>query len=294
MSVVEKTLRKLRAASDGVLLTPQVLDDEAESANGPPGEPFLCGRVLPVDFPALRRAGLTPAEEDEPRLMVQYRQIKRPLIANATGRGGRMVRNGHLIVIASAMPGEGKTFTALNLALSMALEKDLHVVLVDADVAKAQLTRALGAGEAPGLLDALRNQGLDPERTVLPTDVANLWLIPAGGYSPQATELLASSRMAQIGATLLRRDRQRILLFDSPPLLLTSESRVLTETAGQVVMVVQAETTPQTVVLDALELLEGDASVYLVLNKSTTRSATTAYYYHGCGEPARERMPGAH
>lgn len=298
MSVMEKTLRRLRRSAHEDLLAPERAGMEVETglpgnefANGAASEPVarFHSRRFPVDFAALRRARLTPPEEDEPRLMSQYRQVKRPLIANATGRGAPMLPNGRLIVIGSAMPGEGKTFTALNLAISMSLEKDLHVVLVDADVAKAQLTRVLGAAEAPGLLDALRDQNLDPERTVLPTDIANLSLIPAGQHSPQATELLASSRMAQVAAILLRRDRQRILLFDSPPLLLTSESRVLTQMAGQVVVVVRAEATPQPAVLDALELLQGDGAVYLVLNQST-RATTAGYYY---GDVGRERISRA-
>jgi len=280
MSVVEKTLEKLRGASEHASAGTAADGFERVPAQVP-------GRVLPVDFDALRCARLTPSEEDERRLMAQYRHIKRPLVANATGRGAPIVRNGHLILIASAMPGEGQTFTALNLALSMSFEKDLHIVLVDADFPKPQLTPAMGATEAPGLLDVLRDQKLDPERAVLATDVPNLSLIPAGEHSPHATELLASSRMGQLAALLLRRDRQRVLLFDSPPLLLTNESQILTRMAGQVLMVVRADSTPQPVVLDALELLQEDAVVYLVLNGSV-RSPTDAYYYYGYGDAVRE------
>lgn len=268
MSVVEKTLSKLSKADDS---SPD--NESGEAAQATPKQP------LRVDFGTLRRTGLAPTEEDAPPLMAQYRHIKRPLIANATARGAELPPNRRLIVISSAIPGEGKTFTVVNLARSMSFEKDVHVVLVDADVAKPQLTRMLGAAEAPGLLDALRTPGLDPERTVLPTDVPNLAFIPAGTHSSQATELLASTRMALVAEALLRRDRQRILLFDSPPLLLTSESPVLTQFAGQAVLVVRAESTPQPVVLDALDVLRGEAAVYLVLNQSAT--AATSYSYYG-------------
>lgn len=280
MSLVEQTLRKLQEARRGAPESEERPKRDGDVRGREP-ETRSNSQHLAIDLAGLRKAGLVPANGDERRLMAQYRHIKRPLIANATARGPQLLPRGRLIVISSAMPGEGKTFTVVNLARSMSFEKDVHVVLVDADVAKPQLTRMLGTGDAPGLLDALRAPDLDPERTVLPTDVPNLSFIPAGTHSAQATELLASERMALAADALLRRDRQRILLFDSPPLLLTSESPVLTQIAGQVVLVVRAESTPQPVVLDALDAVEGEAAVYLVLNQSTTAASS---YYYGNGQ----------
>lgn len=281
MSLVEKTLRKLQqsavqAAAD---TDTERSDNDAEitATAAPAGPPVT------INLAAMRAAGLVPSEEDEQRLRTQYRHIKRPLIANAVGRGVPALPNGHLIVISSAMPGEGKTFTAVNLALNMSLEKDIHVVLVDADVARPQLSRVLGVSEEPGLLDAVRDEHLDAEQVVRPTDIPNLSLIAAGRQSPEATELLGSERMAQVATALAKHDRKRILVLDSPPLLLTNESQVLTRIAGQVVVVVRAEFTPQPVVLDALELVEGEAPVYLVLNQSL-RPPTGAYYYYGYGD----------
>jgi protein-tyrosine kinase len=284
MSLVEETLRRLQEARRGAPAKAErsrrdngVHHAETEArASSPP---------LAVDLAALRKAGLVPSNGDERRLMAQYRHIKRPLIANATGRGAPPLPNGHLIVIASAMPGEGKTFTAINLALSMSLEKDVHVVLVDADVPKPQLSQMLGAPDTPGLLDVLRDETLDIEQVILKTDIPNLSLVAAGRRSQEATELLASARMAKVAADLLECDRRRIVLFDSPPLLLTNESQVLTAMAGQVVVVVRAGLTPQPVVLDALELVQGEAPVYLILNQSM-KSPTDAYYYYGYGEAA--------
>src|SRR5690606_4713039 len=110
----------------------------------------------------------------------QYRHIKRPLISNATGRGGERLERGQLIMMASAMPGEGKTFTSINLALSMALEKDLSVLLVDADVAKPHISRTFGVEQEPGLLDILKDESSRVESVILPTDVPNLCILPAG------------------------------------------------------------------------------------------------------------------
>lgn len=271
MSLVELVLHKLQEAGEHA---PEI----ERRWNGV--EPAR----LAVDLATLRKAGLVPDDEDDRRLTEQYRHIKRPLIANATGRGAPALPNGHLIVIASAMPGEGKTFTAINLALSMSLEKDVRVVLVDADVPKPQLTQTLRLSESPGLLDVLGDEALDVEQVVLATDMPNLSLLPAGRRSPQATELLASARMARIAAELVQHDRRRIVLFDSPPLLLTNESQVLTAIAGQIVVVVRAGMTPQPVVLDALELVQGAAPIYLLLNQSLKAPTGAYYYYHSHGQ----------
>jgi exopolysaccharide/PEP-CTERM locus tyrosine autokinase len=211
----------------------------------------------------------------------QYRKIKYPLVAQAIGRGVPRAPRGYLIMIASAMAGEGKSFTALNLALSLALEKDLRVLLVDGDVAKPQLTHVLGLAEAPGLLDALRQPDLDIESLIRPTDVPSLSFLPAGPGAEEATELLSSARM-QRTAALLGEQTERIVVLDSPPLLETTESPVLAQMAGQIVVVVRAESTPQPVLLDALKTLEGHPAVSLVLNQSL-RAAVSAYYYYGYG-----------
>ena len=128
-------------------------------------------------------------------------------------------------MMASAMPGEGKTFTSINLALSMALEKDLSVLLVDADVAKPHISRTFGVEQEPGLLDLLKDESSRVESVILPTDVPNLCILPAGKQSDTATELLASQRMQIVANHLEATDPNRIVLIDSPPLLLTSDAR---------------------------------------------------------------------
>jgi exopolysaccharide/PEP-CTERM locus tyrosine autokinase len=226
---------------------------------------------------------LLPPEHQERALSDQYRQIKRPLIANATGRGGtEKLPRGQLIMVASAMPGEGKTFTSMNLALSLALEKDLSVLLIDADAPKPHLDRALGIAGEPGLLELLRDESLDPESLIIPTDVPTLAMLPIGTGSETTTELLASHRMEEIMAQLASNDPMRIVVIDSPPLLLTSESRVLAEAAGQVVLVVRAGVTPQQAVLDAISHLGEGKSIGLLLNQST--DIAPAGYYYGYGD----------
>ena len=294
MSLVEKTLRKLQESARTPGETPaaatprQTACPDDDALRAPPAH--VHGPMVPIERSTLRAAGLLAPQEDLQILVRQYRKIKQPLIARAIGRGAARAAKGYLIMIASAMSGEGKTFTAVNLALSMALEKDLRVLLVDADVAKPQLSHVLGRGEAPGLLDALRSPGVGVESLICPTDLPTLSFLAAGTSSEDATELLASARMAQLAGELGQNDEQRVVIFDSPPLLQTTESPTLTKMAGQVVVVVRAEFTPQPVLLDALKMLEGHPAVSLVLNQSM-RTVTSPYYYYGYGAD-RTAPPG--
>jgi protein-tyrosine kinase len=248
------------------------------------------GGTVNISLPALRAAGLSAPEDEQYQLAQQYRQIKRPLITKAMGRGAPRLPNGHMIMVASALAGEGKTFTAINLALSMSMEKDVHVLLVDADVAKPLLSGLLGLRDAPGLLDLLGDSGLDVESVILRTNIPNLSVLPAGRHSHEATELLASARMEEVMRAIAQHDERRLALFDSPPLLLTTESPAIAQVAGQVVMVVRADTTPQEAVLAALSYVRGHPAVSLVLNQCRM-SAPAAYYYNphpdGRSEPAR-------
>lgn len=247
-------------------------------------------RTIHIDHTALRASHVLPPENQERYFADQYRNIKRPLIDGALGRGPTPVQQGHLIMVASALPGEGKTFSTINLALSMALEKDVSVLLVDADVAKPQVSGIFGLEGERGLLDVLRDESIDVESTVLPTSIPRLSILPAGKRSDTATELLASERMRQIGQQLAARDPNRIVLFDSPPLLLTSESRALASVVGQIVMVVRAGFTPQQAVLEALDLLGDQKPIGMVLNQcdENVRSGYYHEYYGRREEPAQQ------
>ena len=230
-----------------------------------------------VDRQALRQEGLLAPEHQDRLLADEFRHIKRPLIAAAIGRGSARTPNGQIIMMASALPGEGKTFTSINLALSISLDRDVSVLLIDADVTKPHVTKTFGLEDEPGLLDVLRDEALDAESTILPTDVPGLSVLPAGKRAKDAAELLASQRMADVMAALLTRDPNRIVIVDSSPLLLTNESRVLAHLAGQIVLVVRAGTTLQRAVLDAIDLLSENKSISLVLNQA--RGAAMPLYY---------------
>jgi protein-tyrosine kinase len=278
MSIVERALKRLQADASGPR-TRRVFGKVVETG----AAQAAAGRVISIDQVALRAAGLLAPTHQERQIASQYRHIKRPLIAAAMGKGQEPLPRGRLIMVASALPGEGKTFTAINLAFSMAMEKDLHVVLVDGDVAKPQISKMFGVGAERGLLDAVTDPSVQLEPLILPTDVPNLFLLPAGSHSDRATELLASDRMTEAMSWLLSQDERRIFIFDSPPLLLSTEASALAEVAGQIVVVVRAEFTEHHVLLDAVKRLPEGCSPSLVLNQSTQKNR--GYYYYGYGAP---------
>ena len=289
MSVVEKTIRKLqeqRQQSAGEAHPPAPPQIPEALQTGEAAAPRTAASPAPslppvaLDRATLRSFGLMPPDEEIDLLTRQYRKIKHPLVAKALGRGVPREPKGYLIMIASAMSGEGKSFTAVNLALSLSLEKDLEVLLVDGDVAKPQLSRILGLDGVPGLLDSLRDPARDVESLIRRTNVPTLSFLPAGAGGDDATELLSSPRMERTAALLGQHDSRRIVVFDSPPLLQTTESPALARIAGQVVVVVRADSTPQPLLLDALSTLQGHLGVSLVLNQSR-QSGAKPYYYYG-------------
>jgi len=234
-------------------------------------------RILHLDQEALRDAGLIAPEYHAELLANQYRDIKRPLIAHAFGKRATLVERGNLIMVSSAISGEGKTFTSINLALSMAQERDHSVLLVDADVAKPHISTMFGAEDEPGLLDVLENGDHDLRSTILPTDEAGLSVLPAGRPRPNASELLASDAMEDVVTQLSSSTTRRIVILDSPPLLQTSEAKVLARLSGQIALVVRAERTPRDMVEAALATIGDEQAVNLILNQA--RYADNKYQF---------------
>lgn len=298
MSLVERALKKLQEAQakpPGVranrdtapIPIGSVVDappSQSPPVLGKPDEAPVVRRsnkIIHVSREGLRAVRLIPPQSEQRRFANEYRAIKRPLLAAALGKGADKIANGQVIMLASAVPGEGKTFTSINLAMSMANEKDITVLLVDADLAKPHISRTFGVDREPGLIDALQDATIDIESLVIPTDIRGLSILPAGRPVENATELLASTRMKNIVARLREADPARVVLFDSPPLLLTNESRVLADVVGQVVIVVRAGQTAKGAVLEAIGSINEGKPVSLVLNQSITPSSASYYGYHG-------------
>ena len=241
----------------------------------PSGQP---SRRVEINLEQLHRLGMVTPEGGRTPVAEEFRMIKRPLIKHALAKGGGTSRHNNLIMVTSALPGEGKTFCAINLAMSIAMEMDHTVLLVDADVARPSVPRYLGIEAAEGLMDVLLNDKLDLSDVMLRTNVDTLRILPAGQSHKNSTELLASLSMSNLLDDIARRYPDRIVIFDSPPLLMTTEAKVLASHMGQVIVVVEAETTTQHAVKDALRQLGTDNNVSLVYNKTKAFSGNNYGY----------------
>ena len=243
-----------------------------------------------MDRDRLRALNMLPPATQDREIASQFRAIKRPLLRQlAAAEASDAAAHRHLMVT-SALPGDGKTFTSLNLALSLALEMDFTTLLVDADVPKPHLTHTFGLQKEPGLLDVLADPARRVEDVILATDVPRLHLLPAGTHSETASELLASARMAEVVAHLGALYRRGIVLFDSPPVLLTTESRALGAMLGQIVLIVRAGVTPQQAAKDAIRILGEGARINLVLNGAELEGPIGYYYGYRYGH---ELQPGS-
>jgi protein-tyrosine kinase len=286
MNLIEeaaKRLRQLEAA--GVARTPHALQDAlpgqprratVEPARRP-AEPRPA-QTRTLDLGRLQASGfITPALQHS-KLLQEFRLIKRPLIQHALGRSATQAPNRNLIMVTSALPDEGKTFVAINLAMSLAMEVDCRVLLVDADVLAPSIPEVLRIEPAKGLMDVLTGAGAQLQETVLDTNVERLSLLLAGTPHPNAAERLASDAMIRLLSELSSRYPDRIVVFDSPPLLATTESRALATHMGQVIVTVEAQRTTQAALESALSTVESCPLVYTVLNKMPESKAGS---YHG-------------
>ncbi|MFO7858245.1 MAG: XrtA-associated tyrosine autokinase [Ectothiorhodospiraceae bacterium] len=237
-------------------------------------------KAVHIDVGRLRAQGYLTPDGERTRVAEEFRIIKRPLLDNAFGKSAALVEHGNLIMVTSAIPGEGKTYTAMNLAMSIAMEMDKSVLLIDADAGRPSLHELLGTPLGPGLMDLLIDDSLDVGDVMLRTNIPKLRVIPVGQLHAHSTELLASDSMGHLVRELETRYSDRVIIFDSPPLLATSDTVVLSGLAGQVVFVVEAGRTRQGHVKDALGLLDSTKPVGLVLNK-VRKTAGSSYYGYG-------------
>ncbi|HTG39610.1 P-loop NTPase [Sphingomonas sp.] len=259
-------------------MTPEPpVDAGAETAFAAP----VVRERVSIDRDRLIEQGMLVPGAPVTSLAEEFRLVKRQLLTNIRAIAADRPALARSILVCSARPGDGKTFCATNLALSLAAERDVDVLLVDADVAKPGLPRVLGLEDGPGLLDAISDPMQNVESLVLDTDIPNLQVLRAGTRGNDDTELLASERARDVIAGLARADARRIVVFDSPPALAASPAGVLAGLVGQVMLVVRADRTTETDVRDAVALLDGCASVQLLLNAVSLRPGGNRYgdYY---------------
>ena len=245
-------------------------------------EPVVSSRRVELDLAMLEATGIVTPNAPRSHIADEFRVVKRPLISNAMGRGAAALAHGNLIMVTSAMAGEGKSFTSVNLAMSIAAEMDHTVMLVDADVARPSILRMLGLPDAPGLLDLLEGKA-EMSDVLLKTNIDKLTVLPSGTPHARATELLASDAMRMLLDDISKRYPDRIVIFDSPPLILTTEARVLATQMGQVVMVVQADKTLQADVQQALATIEACPVKMMLLNKVRVEGKGSYGYAYGYG-----------
>lgn len=282
MSIVERALHKnkqLVKAAPGRMPDAEPVDPALLTARD-------LKALVEIDYERMRQLGRMPPLTSQLRVNEELRRIKWPLLKAIAGRGALAppLRN-NVVLITSAMPSEGKSFTALNLALSIARDRDMRVVLVDGDVARPALTPALGLDEREGLNDVLEDPDRDVNDVIYRTSVEGLFFVPAGKWHDYSPELFSGPRMEQVLTNLSHRAGNGVVLLDSPPLLATNEAQAATGFVGQVLLIVRADHTEQRAVLDALALVDKSTPVNAVLNRVEPSIVSKYYgqYYYGYG-----------
>ncbi len=215
----------------------------------------------------------------------QFRHIKRKLLNNAFGPAAKTLSQSNLVMVTSTNPNEGKTYISINLALSIALEQDKTVLLIDADVLRPSLHRELEFESSEGLLEYLLSEVDDLSDIIYSTNLNNLKIIPAGKPHYLTNELLASNRMELLAKELAERYPDRIVIFDCPPILGVTETPVLSNLVGQAIIVVEESKTKLDEVKKASSLLNEDIAVGFVMNKTiNTKKDGYGYYGYGYGK----------
>jgi len=285
-------------AQPGPPAPPQIVDQAAPAVSrippNPPGPTRLAGvppapavqtpsktsRTVVLDTARLALAGTVDWNADRTPVMEELRLIKRRLLRKAFPEDRTEDSISHLVMITSAKPREGKTFTSTNIAISISMEEDYNVLLVDADIRRQALRQNLGLEANQGFVDLLLNPGLDMADVLLRTNIPRLSVLPAGTMSDRAPELLASARMRDLIDDMARRYHDRIILFDTAPCLVSSDAATLAAHVGQVVFVVEAEQTQQHEIIAALNLISACPDISFILNKAQPL-ATTSYGGYG-------------
>lgn len=290
MSTIEKALAKQQkkdneasATHKDVVINPETSATTEDSESHP-----LESRTsasLTIDKISLQERGFLIDSGIRQSIKEEFRQIKRKLLNNAFGKASKMLKNGNLIMVSSSKPNEGKTFISINLALSIALEQDKTVLLVDADVLRPSVSRELGIEKVDGLIEYLLQDEKEVSDVLYNTNIDKLKLIPAGEPHHLSNELLASEKMAVLAQELADRYPDRIVIFDSPPLIGVSETLVLSNLVGQALLVVEESQTPLANIQNATEHLNEDLALGIVVNKAIrTHKDMYGYYGYGYGD----------
>lgn len=241
----------------------------------------FAGRKHAIDRERLKEQGLIVPGAPVSALLEEFRIVKRQILAAAQERGTAASRR---VLVCSPHPGEGKTFCSVNLALSMANERDTEVLLIDADFAKPSILSTLGLPRSPGFMDCLADPDSKPEDFVLGTDVPGLWVLPAGNITTVDSEYLSSGRTAELLDRLTLGAPHRMVIFDTPPALAASPAAELAKHVGQAMLVARADRTGQNALEDAYNLLSACPDIKLLLNATNFSPSGRSFGSYGYGE----------
>jgi len=293
LPLIERAVESVRPAVTAHKATastpaPAARPVNSQAAAGAPkqdaGERTLArqSRYAEIDLNRLESLGLLTPNGSRSRTKEEFRVIKRAILQDAFRPGAHHGLPGNLVMVTSAKPAEGKSFTAVNLAISIALERDYTVLLIDGDLARPNVMNMLGLKSDKGIIEVLEGTVPDLSDVLIRTNIDKLSILPAGAAHNLGTELLASHRMSNLVTEIAQRYRDRIVIFDAPPVLSTSEPSALAMHVGQIVMVVEADKTPKSAVKEALGMLNTGAKIGLILNRCPTRLGQARFgsYYH--------------
>lgn len=295
MSTIEKALAKQKAKSTNVETAEEIktvtstsnapvvtsstdnVDSNIENDQAPASV-----KQLHIDTEDLLQRGYLIDNGTRNSIKDEFRQIKRKLLNNAFGKASKTLNHPNLIMVSSSKPHEGKTFVSINLALSIALEQDKTVLLIDADVLRPSVNRELGLSENKGLIEHLLGETKSLSDVIYSTNIDKLKIIPAGEPHHLSNELLASRKMEDLAKELAARYPDRIVVFDCPPLIGVTETLVLANLMGQAIVVVEESKTAIADVQKATEPLNENLAVGIVVNKAI-RTHKDMYGYYGYG-----------
>ena len=274
MSTIERALKK---QGD------KPVDSKLPADNIKQNKPKQNNNYIHIDIDMLAENNMVTNRTERSRINEEYRFIKRKLIINAFGKTSHLLKNPNIILITSTVPNEGKTFTSINLAMSIALEQDKTVLLIDADVVNPSIGHELNYQSTSGLLDYLLGTVDDIGEVLYSTNIDKLKLLPAGSRHHLTHELLTSDRMEKLTTELASRYPDRVIILDSPPLLGVSETQVLASLSGQGVIVVEESKTKTASISEAIKLLDPEMAIGFILNKSNEGKRREKGYNYGYG-----------
>lgn len=228
----------------------------------------------PIGLETLERGGMLDWSRTRNRISEEFRLVQRQILRDAFGPDANAGFS-NLLMVTSARPGEGKSFTSVNLAGSIARQGDNHVLLVDADSKRNSFSHALGVSDNRGLLDMLANPKIDASPLIVKTRIERLSILPVGHKRERSAELFSTIEMARLIQSVGQRYADRLVILDAPPCLSTSDAAMLAPLVGQILFVVEAARTQRNEIEASLDLIQACPKITLVLNKQTISSRYT-------------------